>query len=66
MATSPAALPAAAAMLVALDAPPLPPSKLRRVLPALLAARLPFPVESCAVAFEPPRGGRVLDRKSVV
>ncbi len=55
-----AALPASAAMLVALDAPPLPPAKLRRVLPALLAAKLPFPLADCAFAFEEPRGGRVL------
>jgi len=57
---STAALPAAAALLVALDAPPLPPAKLRRVLPALLAAKLPFPIAECAFVFEPPRGGRVL------
>ena len=55
-----AALPAAAALLVPLAAPPLPPAKLRRVLPALLAAKLPFALSDCAWTFEEPRGGRVL------
>lgn len=56
---SAAALPAAAAMFVSLEAPPLSASKLRHVLPSLLAARLPFALADCVWRFEAPRGGRV-------
>lgn len=44
-------------LFVRLDAPALPLRKLRRVLPSLLASRLPFPVESCVAIFDTGAGG---------
>ena len=48
-------LPPSAVLTVRLSPPPLPPAKLRRILPALLASELPFPADTCVWRFE--RGG---------
>ena len=45
---------------VRLTPPPLPPAKLRRILPALLGQHIPFPVEECDTAFEPLPNGAVM------
>ena len=45
---------------VRLAPPPLPPAKLRRILPALLGQHIPFPVEECDTAFEPLPDGAVM------
>ena len=45
---------------VRLTPPPLPPSKVRRILPALLGQHIPFPVEECDIAFESLPDGAVM------
>ena len=55
-----AALPPDRALLVRLSPPPLPPAKRRAILPALLAAELPFPLAECVWRFEDAPGGAVL------
>ncbi len=55
-----AAMPPDKALLVRLSPPPLPPAKRRAVLPAMLAAELPFPLSECVWRFEDAPGGAVL------
>ena len=45
---------------VRLAPPPLPPAKLRRILPTLLGQHIPFPVEECDTAFESLPDGAVM------
>ena len=47
-------------LLVPLSPPPLPPRKVAEILPALLAAQLPFPLTDCAYAFTPQAKGPLL------
>lgn len=47
-------------LLVPLAPPPLPPRKVAEILPALLAAQLPFPQTDCVYAFTPQANGSVL------
>ena len=46
-----AALDPATALFLRLPAPPLPPRKLRAILPSLLSAELPFPAGDCVARF---------------
>lgn len=47
-------------LLVPLSPPPLPPRKVAEILPALLAAQLPFPLTDCVYAFTSQPKGKLL------